>query len=51
MWIRDSIYSLHADNLGYLWVGTYYGGLNKLNLETGAIEKFMPGLDSGIPGY
>lgn len=47
---HNFIYSLHADNLGYLWVGTYYGGLNKLNLETGAIEKFMPGLDSGIPG-
>ena len=36
------IYALLEDHEGLLWIGTQYGGLNRLNMETGTFTHFMP---------
>ncbi|MGL5316104.1 MAG: ligand-binding sensor domain-containing protein [Peptostreptococcaceae bacterium] len=36
----QDIYSLDEDEFGNIWVGTYYG-LNKINLKTNKVEKFL----------
>ncbi|MDP4115474.1 MAG: two-component regulator propeller domain-containing protein, partial [Bacteroidota bacterium] len=37
----NHIRSFAKDNYGNLWVGTYNGGLNKINLKTGIIDKYL----------
>jgi serine phosphatase RsbU (regulator of sigma subunit) len=35
------IYSLVEDKIGNIWIGTYRGGLNKLDRVTGKIQRFQ----------
>ena len=37
----DDIISLKADTDGHLWVGTWEGGLNRLDLSTGKFSRFF----------
>jgi len=43
----QDINSLLEDKEGYLWVGTWQGGLNKYDPESGNIEYF--GIEDGLP--
>ena len=36
----NNVLSLHADSQGRLWIGTEGGGLNRLDLHTGAIVRY-----------
>jgi PAS domain S-box-containing protein len=36
------IYTLLENRQGLLWIGTQYGGLNRLNMDTGTFTHFMP---------
>lgn len=36
----NAIYSLYQDSDGMLWVGTRFGGLDKVNLKTGRVEVY-----------
>jgi len=38
----DQIRSLYKDSRGYIWIGTYKSGLNRLNTKTGEIDLFSP---------
>lgn len=46
---NNLIYSLHIDNKGYLWVGTIYGGLNRINLDTWEIDLYTV-FNTNMPG-
>ena len=49
--LSDShITALAADGKGTLWVGTVGGGINRLNLVTEHIERFLEGGPSGLVG-
>jgi tRNA A-37 threonylcarbamoyl transferase component Bud32 len=37
----NDILSIHEDKKGNLWLGTYGGGLNRLNLSSGVITKYL----------
>ncbi|MBT8220686.1 MAG: GHKL domain-containing protein, partial [Bacteroidia bacterium] len=43
----QDINALHEDKDGILWVGTWQGGLNRYNPETGEIKVYD--IDSGLP--
>ena len=36
----NNITALYQDHQGYIWIGTYSTGLNRLNLKTGKIDQF-----------
>ena len=36
----DAVTTIYQDRSGILWVGTYRGGLNRLNTSTGAFQRF-----------
>ncbi|MBN2745251.1 MAG: histidine kinase [Bacteroidales bacterium] len=38
----DQVRSLYKDSRGYIWIGTYKSGLNRLNTKTGEIDIFSP---------
>jgi len=35
------VYSIYEDRAGVLWIGTWYGGLNKFNRETGTFTRYQ----------
>lgn len=44
--LHSRVVAIHEDELGHLWLGTY-GGLNRLDPETGTIDRFTHA--DGIP--
>jgi ligand-binding sensor domain-containing protein/signal transduction histidine kinase len=49
--LSDShITTLVADGMGSLWIGTVGGGINRMNLVTGSVERFLEGESSGLIG-
>lgn len=44
---NDFIFSLFDDGVGNLWIGTYGGGLNKLNILSGKAEHYSE--NEGLP--
>lgn len=46
----NRILSINEDKQGYLWVGTFQKGINRLNRETGVFEQFnnVPGTGSRV---
>ena len=42
-----NVFSIHEDKYGYIWVGTWGGGLNRLNPKNNEIQIFNE--DSGLP--
>jgi len=43
----SSIHSIHEDKTGRLWFGTYSGGLNKFNRESGEFKSYT--MHNGLP--
>lgn len=43
----NQVISLHDDGNGSLWIGTFNGGLNRMNKETGEIELYLS--SDGLP--
>ncbi len=37
---NDHVISLHLDKKGFLWIGTFGGGLNQLEIKTGAVTQY-----------
>lgn len=49
--LSDShITALAADGSGSLWIGTVGGGVNRMDLATGSVERFMEGGQAGLIG-
>jgi ligand-binding sensor domain-containing protein len=44
---NDHVISLHADKSGNLWIGTFGGGLNQLEIQSGKISHFTE--TEGLP--
>lgn len=44
----NSIYSIYSQGDGIVWVGTFGGGLNRINRATGQVQVFSP--DPETPG-
>lgn len=44
---NDHVISLHADQSGNLWIGTFGGGLNQLEIATGTITQYTE--EDGLP--
>lgn len=49
--LSDShITSLAADGAGALWIGTVGGGVNRMDLATGSVRRFLVGAETGLVG-
>lgn len=44
----QNIYSLAQDKEGGLWIGTYFGGVNYLNISLQTVETYYPGVLPGM---
>lgn len=43
----SAIYALYKDSHGYVWIGTWLGGVNKFNPKTKTFTRYKP---DGLPG-
>ncbi|MBN2520109.1 MAG: response regulator [Bacteroidales bacterium] len=43
----DAIYSIYKDTKGNLWIGTWAGGLNKFDYETGTFKRYISNNNQG----
>ena len=49
--LSDShITTLAADGMGQLWMGTIGGGVNRMDLATGSVQRFLAGPETGLIG-
>lgn len=44
----QNVYSIAKDREGGIWIGTYFGGINYLNVTLQSIETYYPGDTSGM---
>ncbi|MGQ1947598.1 two-component regulator propeller domain-containing protein [Geofilum sp. OHC36d9] len=44
---KGAVYSIYKDKFGYLWAGTWSGGLNKLDTQTNRFTTYLPSLQPG----
>ncbi|MEM7386352.1 MAG: two-component regulator propeller domain-containing protein, partial [Verrucomicrobiota bacterium] len=45
----DDISCLHEDSRGFLWVGTYYGGLNRIDPKRRVIRRYRASGEGTLP--
>ena len=51
-YINSGEISAVAGNDEFIWIGTFYGGLNEYNRSTGKFKQYYPAVtDSGMVGY